>query len=455
MVVQVIPKDKIAKIKVYYNRNAAKTMAQIQKELGCQYMINTTLFNMTTKKPAGYLTVDGIVYSQTANPYGYAVKDKKIVYSYGNNVKYPDFTGCYHVLVKDNKLNITTTESNKYGYSARSCVGLKANGDVVLFCDQTNRSLIGVANDLLNYGCTTVLNFDGGGSSQIYYNGKSLTSARKVIAYLCIWTSDINSTPSNTTNNTSQTTNTMTKKKICLDPGHGATCTNGSPDKSYYEYEFAADIANRMAKILTKHGVDVKITRTNGTDITLPERVNIANNYNPDYFVSLHSNAYGTKWNDAHGWEIYVSGFGGNAEKLAKAIETETTKIIPLTDRGIKSANYTVIKNTKAPAVLIEHGFHTNKNDVEYLKSNEWRDKYAEANCKGILQVLGINYKETQTADTDKNSGSTDDNNKDISENELAVQWAKKNNISDGTNLTANATRQQVITMLYRMSKNN
>ena len=53
MVVQVIPRDKIAKIKVYYNRNAAKTMAQIQKELGCQYMINTTLFNMTTKEPAG------------------------------------------------------------------------------------------------------------------------------------------------------------------------------------------------------------------------------------------------------------------------------------------------------------------------------------------------------------------------------------------------------------------
>lgn len=445
MILKTIPRSSITKIKVYYNENAKKTMKQIRNELGCQYVINTTLFNMSTLKPTGYLTVNNVVYGATANPYGFAVKDKNIIFSYGNNVKYPDFTGCYHVLIRDGEIKITSAESAKYGYTSRSCVGLKANGDIVFLCDQSKRSLMGVAEDMLNTGCVTALNYDGGGSSQAYCDGQKLLSTRKVVAYLCVWTGT--ETAKKESNETTSDSS-MSKFKVVLDPGHGATCTNGAPDKSYYEHEFALDVANRMSKILTNHGVNVKITRTNGTDITLSERVKISDDYNPNYFISLHSNAYGTNWNDANGWEVYVSGFGGNAEKLARAIESATREVIPLFDKGIKQANYTVIKNTKAPAILIEHGFHTNKKDIEYLKSDKWRDEYAKANCKGILSMFGIKYNEEKTGDKIQNSSTE---TKD--ENMEAVEWAKNNGVSDGSNLTENATRQQIITMMYRFYK--
>ena len=432
MILTKIPKSSIKKIKVYYNEGCKKTAKQIQKELGCQYMINTTLFNMSTHKAAGYLTVDNKIYGAVANPYGFAVKDDKIVFSYGNNVKYPDFTGCYHVLVRDGKHQLTDSESSKYGYTARSCVGLTSDGDIVMLCDQSNRSLkAGVAGDMLNVGCTVALNYDGGGSSQGYFDGEWLTSSRNVLAFLCVWTEETKEeTPGGTT------TTTTSGKKICLDAGHGSTCSNGAPDGSYKEYEFAFDVANRMKTILESHGVTVKMTRTDDTDVDLTERANISNNFSSDYFVSVHSNASGSgsAWNSAAGWEIYISAKGGNAEKLAKKIEEETMKVIPLADRGIKTASYTVLTKTKAPAVLIEHGFHTNKSDLEYLKSNDCRQKYAVANCKAVLSMLGIPYVESNST---TNTSTIDS----------ALEWAKSN----GYNSTGYSSQKEVIDLLYKL----
>ena len=65
--------------------------------------------------------------------------------------------------------------------------------------------------------------------------------------------------------------------------------------------------------------------------------------------------------------------------------------IIPevgLKDRGSKTANYAVIKNTDMPAVLIEHGFFTNETEIELLKSSEWRQKAAQCDANGIMNFL-------------------------------------------------------------------
>ena len=89
-----IQKASIKKMKVVYNKQK-KTMDQLQKELGCQCIINLTLFNMSDFTPTSYLSVDGILLGMAGNPYGFAVNADKIVFSYANNVNYPDFAGCY------------------------------------------------------------------------------------------------------------------------------------------------------------------------------------------------------------------------------------------------------------------------------------------------------------------------------------------------------------------------
>lgn len=185
--------------------------------------------------------------------------------------------------------------------------------------------------------------------------------------------------------------NKMTK--ICLDYGHGKeTAGKRSPDGTLLEYEFNRDVGKRLKTILERHNVEVIQTVDDDTDLALVSRCGVANYHDCDYFVSIHANADKEYWTDANGWEIYVVSKGGKAEELANKIHKHSIEDLGLKDRGVKTANFTVLTDTNMPAVLIEHGFYTNKEECEKLKSDSFRQKCAEADAKGILEQLGINY---------------------------------------------------------------
>ena len=59
---------------------------------------------------------------------------------------------------------------------------------------------------------------------------------------------------------------------------------------------------------------------------------------------------------------------------------------------GLKHQGFAVLTGTTAPAVLLEHGFHTNQTDTRNLKDSTFRAKLAEANVRGILDYLGIKW---------------------------------------------------------------
>ena len=425
-----ISKNRIKKVALYNNAQKL-TASQIQKNLGCQYLLNAGLFNMSTFKPVNNLTIDGVVLSKGGSPYGYAIKDNNVVFSYENNVKYPSFIGAYPCLVRNGVKEKITPPSGLDGYRWRSAMGLKANGDIVLLCEQSNRSLDGIADDLLAYGCVNAINFDGGGSSQCYFDGKSLVSSRIVNNYICVFTQEATGTDDDTT--------TSNKIKICLDAGHGETCTNGAPDKSYYEHEFAMDMSKRLEEILKNCGFDVGQTRRTGVDIGLNTRCEIANKWGADYYISLHTNAVGTSWSTAKGIETYVVGKGGKAEALANAVQKALVEATGVTNRGVKTANYTVLKNTNCPAILIEFGFHTNKDDVAKLKTSAYRDTLAKAVAKGVCKYLGVTYKEDTTTV----------GNKPVTTN-YVEEWVKSFNIDDVVNKDKAPTHEDVWNMLYK-----
>lgn len=200
-------------------------------------------------------------------------------------------------------------------------------------------------------------------------------------------------------------------KKVVLDPGHGVeTAGKRSPDGTYFEHEFALDMAKRLKTILERHGVGVILTRDTEADVALADRVRVSNAANPDLFVSLHSNAAGSgaAWMSARGYGIYTSAAGAVAGRniaandiLARAKEAGVT----LWGGGLHhNISLYVLKNTTAPAVLIEHLFHDNKEDVALLKSDAFRATLAEVDAKGILDYLGIPWadepvEEPETAD--------------------------------------------------------
>lgn len=385
-------------------------MAQIQKELGCQYMVNTTLFNMTTKQAAGWLYSNGQKIAETANPYGLAVKDANIVFSYGNNVNYPDFTGCYHVLVRNGVKQITMSESNKYGYTDRSCVGIKKNGDIVIICDQTNRSLNGMADELIEAGCDVGLNFDGGGSTQCYYNGKTLYSSRNVIAFLCIWTKEDTTTkPEDKDEAPKEETNNVAKKKILLIAGHGAGDT-GATSGAWQE---ATETRNVVAglKEAMKNIADVTVyptTRNAYTDYTNDVLNSQANFSQYNYVLEIHFNAFDGATSDGKtkGVECYVT-----TNESGVTVEEAICKNIAacgLTNRGVKKYNWAVINTAKKAGVssaLLEVCFIDDPDDMNVYVNKQ--SEIVKAVAKGIKSGFGLSgtiaepYPNTETEKED------------------------------------------------------
>lgn len=198
---------------------------------------------------------------------------------------------------------------------------------------------------------------------------------------------------------------------VCIDPGHAkSTAGKRSFDGSLREYEFNRAVSKLLKYHLERHGVKTMYSCDIETDkdISLSERCRTANNAKADLFISIHANAYGTTWNSANGWEIFHHANSTNGKRLAEAIHNANlpykgvVSFIGIRDRGIKTSDFTVLTNTSMPSVLIEHGFYTNKNECELLKSDYFRKKCAVADAKGVLDYLGIVWKD-EGAETAKN----------------------------------------------------
>lgn len=185
---------------------------------------------------------------------------------------------------------------------------------------------------------------------------------------------------------------------VIIDAGHGIeTAGKRSPDGSYLEYEFNRDVAWRIQRHLLRCGIDARLTCPDEHDISLAERCRISNAAGADYFVSIHTNAAGNYgWHSASGWSAHIIARGGAAERLAEAIRVEAISMLGCKDRGVQVSNYQVLRDTKAPAVLIEHGFHTNREEVALLKSDAYREKCALSDAKGICAHAGVMWVDEQ-----------------------------------------------------------
>ncbi len=189
--------------------------------------------------------------------------------------------------------------------------------------------------------------------------------------------------------------------KIVVDPGHGgpdpgAMGADGTPEK-VFNLAMGMDVAN----YLRQAGATVIMTRTTdvspaGADYSmssavpdLQARVNIAEKANANLFICIHNNS-ATEL--AHGTETYYSPdstLATQSARLAQDIQTETVNQIGLTDRGVKQANYYVLKNTTMPAILIEVGFITNIDEEKALASPDVQAKAALGIYRGILVYEG------------------------------------------------------------------
>jgi len=175
--------------------------------------------------------------------------------------------------------------------------------------------------------------------------------------------------------------------KICCDYGHGGN-EPGAIYKGRKESDDNLALGRAVAAELRRHGVIVDETRIGDTTVSLAERSNFENKGSYDYFISFHRNAF--KPEQAKGVETYTYlNPRAKTKGLAEKIQTALVGI-GFTNRGVKAANFHVLRETKAPAVLMEVGFIDNTGDNQLFDSK--RDEIVAAITKAILEQLGIKY---------------------------------------------------------------
>ena len=186
--------------------------------------------------------------------------------------------------------------------------------------------------------------------------------------------------------------------KIYIDPGHNPTGNDtGAVGYGLKEQDVSVQIGVLLRDMLINGGQTVKMSRENITDTiaqglnaSLAGRYNAANSWNADIFVSIHCNAASTK---AYGCETYYCTGSTQGRALAECVQPHMTAETERYNRGVKSANFAVIRHTNMPAILVETAFIDNYDDNRFLASEDGKYKCAVAIYKGICDYLGIEYK--------------------------------------------------------------
>ncbi len=229
---------------------------------------------------------------------------------------------------------------------------------------------------------------------------------------------------------------------VVIDAGHGGR-DNGASHGNIHEKEITLKVANKINEWIGSNCTNVEVIMTRDRDVFLPlsYRAYIANKYNADLFISLHANTFHQA--SINGSETYIMGIHSSEENL-KVAQKENSVILLEEDyqttyegfdphlaesyimfeliqnnfleqsinfaaavqsqfeltgkksRGVKSAGFLVLKRTYMPSVLIELGYLSNKNDRNYLVSDQGQSELANSIGKAFSQYLSKYYLKTE-----------------------------------------------------------
>lgn len=177
---------------------------------------------------------------------------------------------------------------------------------------------------------------------------------------------------------------------IMLDPGHGGS-DPGASQRGNLEKDLNLSIALRTRDYLREnYDVKVSMTRTTDTTVSLAARTNRANRENVDYYCSIHINAGGGR-----GWESYIYN-GPVSSQTVRAQQTLHKYVMSVIskygarDRGIKRANFHVLRETKMPAILLENLFVDTTADLNLLRDKSFLNILGDAIGEGLARALSL-----------------------------------------------------------------
>ena len=184
--------------------------------------------------------------------------------------------------------------------------------------------------------------------------------------------------------------------KIYVDQGHNPSPPNtGAEGNGYREQDISYEVGQRLAALLRNNGnFDVRLSRpTPSTQLgtsnagSLRARVDEANAWGADYFISIHTNASVSK--NASGTEVLVYSSPSRAATLAEDVLNRVTEITGFESRGVKlRPGLYVLRKTNMPAILVELGFISNPYEAAFMANNP--SLFAQGIYQGLLDYLSL-----------------------------------------------------------------
>lgn len=212
---------------------------------------------------------------------------------------------------------------------------------------------------------------------------------------------------------------------VVIDPGHGGSQRGAVGVNGTKEKDIVLGVAQRTRRMLGNVAdIDIVMTRQKDDEIELEERVQMANLVQADLFVSIHANSFsspslggvetffhsieasGEEARRVASFENAPKGKPGRAapdtlslilqdmqsaeklrdsSRLAHLVQEQLAAAVPFENRGVMQADFTVLRGTGMPSILIEVGFLSNPKEEKSLKDPLIQEKIANAIRKGVL----------------------------------------------------------------------
>jgi len=192
--------------------------------------------------------------------------------------------------------------------------------------------------------------------------------------------------------------------KIAVDAGHGFNTSGKRTPDGEREWTFNSKVASAaIAKLNTFQNVEIlRLDDSTGkTDVALGTRTSRANTWRADVLVSIHHNAHLGKWGTHGGVETYTQ--PGSSEislDIAGIVHPEVVKAMGLRDRGRKTLNLHMLRESSMPAILIEGGFMDSTVDIIAIRDEQKLQAQGEAIAEGLAVYFKLKPKTGQSNST-------------------------------------------------------
>ena len=186
--------------------------------------------------------------------------------------------------------------------------------------------------------------------------------------------------------------------KIVADAGHSLNTPGKRTPNDEREWTFNDKVVDAFMLFLAKYE-NVQLLRVDDSsgkvDIPLSVRTNKANNWGADVYISFHHNALTGVWGDHGGVETFIHPQTPKETKdIAKILHNNVVKAMGLQDRGLKTADFHVLRETNMSAVLIEGGFMDSRIDIKAMRDDKRLKAQGEAVARGVVEYYNLKLKE-------------------------------------------------------------